>query len=575
MTRNGNVSVSRDIPVRMRDGATLFADVYAPEGPGPFPVLLMRTPYGKTQAQDSIHTHPLWYARRGYIVAVQDVRGRWSSEGEWYPFAHEAEDGYDTVEWAAGLPKSNGRVGMYGISYVGATQLLAAVAAPPHLARLVPGTTSSEYYDGWTYRAGALHLAFTESWAVMLAQDTARRRELRQLEAQLFASFSAAGLEFGTLPLKRYELLRREGIAPWFFDWLAHPTRDEYWERWSIERRHANVRVPALHIAGWYDIFLDGSIRNYQGLRERAADDRARTGQRIVIGPWHHVPWAPIVSGWDFGAEARSGINDWQVRWFDYWLRGVENGVPDDPPVRIFVMGENRWREEREWPLRRAEVTEFFLHSQGTANSLNGDGILSRERSGDEDPDTFIYDPRSPSMSLGGRSCCRYLISPMGPADQRPAEIHNGVLVYTTPPLQRDLEVTGPVSAVLFAATTARDTDWTVKLVDVHPDGRAINVADGILRARYRRSLSAPALLTPGEVYEYRVDLGSTSNLFKAGHRIRVDVSSSNFPCFDRNLNTGNAPGGEWIADCVVATQTVFHDVNRPSRIMLPVVPRP
>ena len=574
MTTVGKVSVRPDVPVRMRDGVTLYADVYTPDGEGPFPVLLMRTPYNKIAAQDSVYAHPLWYARHGYIVAVQDVRGRWSSEGEWYPFAHEAEDGFDTVEWAARLPQSTGRVGMYGLSYVGATQMLASVAAPPHLTCIAPGMTASEYYDGWTYRGGALHLAFTESWTVMLASDTARRRELRQLEADLYAAFNPAGLAFGTLPLKQYDLLRRESIAPYFFDWLDHPTRDEYWERWSIERRHASVRVPAFHVAGWYDIFLDGSIRNYIGLRDHAADDRARGGQRILISPWHHVPWAPLVSGWDFGDEARSRINDWLLRWFDYWLRGVENGVPDDPPVRIFVMGDNRWRDEEEWPLRRAETTEYFLHSGGAANSLNGDGALSRERSGEEEPDIFIYDPRSPAISFGGRSCCRYTISPMGPADQRPAEIHNGVLVYTTPPLQRDLEVTGPVSAVLYAATTARDTDWTVKLVDVYPDGRAINVADGVLRARYRDSLAAAKLLTPGEVYEYRVDLGSTSNVFKAGHRVRVEVSSSNFPCFDRNLNTGNALGDEWIADCVVATQTVFHDGNRPSRIVLPVVPR-
>ena len=575
MARNGTVSVTHDVPVRMRDGVSLNADVYVPEGPGPFPVLLMRSPYNKTQGQDSVYAHPSWYARRGYMVVIQDVRGRWTSGGDWYPFEHEAEDGYDTVEWAARLPKANGRVGMYGLSYVGATQLLAAVTAPPHLACVVPGMTASEYYDGWTYRGGALHLAFTESWGVSLAEDAARRRELHALEAELFTSFSAAGLKFGTLPIKEYALLRREGIAPWFFDWLEHPTRDEYWERWSIERRYAQVRVPAFHIAGWYDIFLDGSIRNYRGLRERAAEEAARDGQRLLIGPWHHVPWAQVVSGWDFGDEARSRINEWQLRWFDYWLRGVENGVPDDPPVRIFVMGENRWREEREWPLRRAEAAEWFLHSAGTANSLNGDGALSRERPGEEEPDIFIYDPRAPAMSLGGRSCCRYLVSPMGPADQRPVEIHNGVLVYTTPPLGRDVDVTGPVSAVLFAATTARDTDWTAKLVDVYPDGRAINVADGILRARYRDSLSSPALPAPGTVYEYRVDLGSTSNLFKAGHRIRVEVSSSNFPAYDRNLNTGNGLGDERIGDCVVATQTVFHDSARPSRIILPVVPRP
>lgn len=558
----------------MRDGVMLYADVYTPDGTGPFPVLLMRTPYDKTQAHVSAYAHPTWYARRGYLVVVQDVRGRWTGEGEWYPFAHEAEDGYDTVEWAATLPRSNGRVGMYGFSYVGATQLLVAVTAPPHLTCIAPCMTASEYYDGWTYRGGALQLAFAESWAVNLAQDTARRRGLRRLEADLFASFSASGLAFDTLPLKEYALLRRDSIAPWFFDWLAHPSRDEYWERWSIERRHARIRVPALHVAGWYDIFLDGSVRNYTGLQSAAAETHAREGQRLIVGPWHHVPWAPIVSGWDFGDQARNGIDAWQLRWFDYWLKGEENGVADDSPVRIFVMGENRWRDEREWPLKRAEVTQFFLHSGGLANSLNGNGTLSREPCGDEEPDTFIYDPRAPVGSLGGRSCCRYWISPMGPADQRPAEITNAVLVYTGEALQQDLEVTGPVSAVLLAATTARDTDWTVKLVDVHPDGRAINVADGVLRARFRDSLSTPALVDPGEIYEYRVDLGPTSNLFKRGHRIRVEVASANFPCYDRNLNTGNGLGDEWISDCVVATQTVFHDRERPSRVILPIIPR-
>ncbi len=568
------VALTRGVPVKMRDGAVLYADVYVPAGDGPFPVVLMRTPYDRTQAHTNTFAHPSWYARRGYIVVIQDVRGRWTSEGEWYPFLHEAEDGYDTVEWAARLPKSNGRVGMYGFSYDGATQLLAAVMAPPHLTCIVPCMTASEYYDGWTYRGGALHLAFTESWAVSLAQDAARRRGLRRLEADLMASFHPTGLAFGSLPLKEYDLLRREEIAPWFFDWLAHPTQDAYWERWSIARRHASVRVPALHVAGWYDIFLDGSIRNFLGLQADAAEPRAREGQRFLVGPWHHVPWASIVSGWDFGEEARNCINQAAVRWFDYWLRDVENGVADEPPGRIFVMGENRWRDEREWPPRRARMVEFYLHSRGAANSLSGDGWLDRTAGGQEDPDVFVYDPRVPVISLGGRSCCRYTVSPMGPADQRPVEITNAVLVYTTEPLPRDVEVTGNVTAVLFAATSARDTDWTVKLVDVYPDGRAINVADGILRGRYRESLSNPAPLDPGRVYEYRIDLGATSNLFKAGHRIRVEVSSSNFPCYDRNLNTGNGLGDEWISDCVVATQMVFHDAARPSRVLLPAVPR-
>jgi putative CocE/NonD family hydrolase len=463
---------------------------------------------------------------------------------------------------------------MYGRSYVGATQLLAATAAPPHLTCIVPGMTAADYYDGWFYRGGALSLAFTKSWGVSLAQNIAHRRQLPILEAELIASASPAGLAFHTLPLKACDILRRDAIAPWFFDWIDHAARDEYWDRWSIEGQHTKISVPALHIAGWYDLFLDGNIRNYLGLRERAGDDRARGGQRLVIGPWSHAPWAQVVAGWDFGDEAKSDINAWQLRWFDYWLRDIENGLPNDPPVRVFIMGENRWREEPDWPLRRAETAEFFLHSGGAANSLNGDGTLTRERCGDEQPDVFVYDPRSPVMSLGGRSCCRDAIAPIGPADQRPVEILNGVLVYTTAPLERNTEVTGEIVAVLFAATTARDTDWTVKLVDVYPDGRAINIADGILRARYRASLSAPAAIEPGKTYDYRIDLGATSNLFKAGHRIRVEVSSSNFPCYDRNLNTGNPSGDERIGDGVVATQTVFHDARRPSRIILPIVPR-
>jgi len=568
------VTLSRDVPGRMRDGVVLYADVYVPDGDGPFPVLLMRTPYDRTQAHTVTFPHPTWYARRGYMVVIQDVRGRWTSEGEWYPFAHEAEDGYDTVEWAAALPKSNGRVGMYGFSYDGATQLLAAAEAPQHLACIVPCLTGSEYYDGWTYRGGALHLAFVESWGVLLAQDTARRRGLRQLEEMLHTSFSVTGLGFTNLPLEEYAPLRRDAIAPWFFDWLRHPSRDDYWERWSIARRYGQIQVPALHLAGWYDIFLDGSIRNFAGLRAGAGDRRSRDGQRLVIGPWHHLPWASMVSGWDFGEEARNCIAEEQLRWYDHFLRGTENGVTEGPPIRLFVMGENRWRDEDEWPLRGTRAAEFFLHSKGMANSLDGDGWLDQKRPGEEDADVFVYDPRTPVVSLGGRSCCRYTLAPMGPADQRPVEITNGVLVYTTPPLTDALEVTGEVSVVLFAATSARDTDWTAKLVDVHPDRRAINVADGILRARYRDSLSTPALVDPGAVIEYRIDLGATSNLFKAGHRIRLEISSSNFPCYDRNLNTGSEQAGAWISDAVVATQTVFHDPQHPSRLVLPMVSR-
>lgn len=569
--RHLDITVEYDVPARMRDGTTLYADVYRPTRGGPFPVLLMRLPYDKTQAEALTYHHPAWYARQGFMVVVQDTRGRWRSEGEFYPFAFEAEDGYDTVEWAASLPGANGRVGMYGFSYVGATQLLAATMRPPSLRTICPGLTASQYYEGWTYNGGAFALAFCASWATQLAIDTAKRRGDDALAAQLAAAFVQAPAWYGSLPLKEYPPLASSGLAPYFFDWLAHSSYDEYWRRWSIDEDYSRITVPTLHIGGWYDIFIGGTVKNFTGLRRGAGAEDARRAQRLLVGPWYHLPWGQVTGCVDFGPEARNIVDLWQLRWLKQFLMDEDTGVLDEP-VTVFVMGINEWHHFDDWPPPGVTERHFFLHSAGAANSINGNGRLSLEPPGGEPPDVYTYDPIFPTPSAGGRSCCFPTIAPMGPADQTAVELSNGVLVYTSAPLERDLLVVGPVQATLYAASPAPDTDFTVKLCDVSPAGQSINIAQGIIRARFRESLSQPKSITPGEVYEYRIDLGPTAHVFRRGHQIRVQVSSSDFPHWDRNLNTGGELGAEGAAAARVATQVILHQHNFASRVTLPVL---
>lgn len=566
-----DVEVERNVPSRMRDGTVLYADIYRPKGDGPWPVLLMRHPYDKTQAENLSYAQPTWYARYGYLVVVQDCRGRWKSEGEWYPFKNEEADSYDTIVWAAGLPGSNGRVGMYGFSYAGATQLWSAVQQAPGLAAIMPALTGSDYYDGWTYRGGALHHAFTQSWATFLALDTAHRWENYQLEGTIAGALGNAWANY-YIPPQYFPFLSEEGLAPYYYDWLKHDTYDDYWKQWSIRRRYEQITVPALHIGGWYDIFLEGTLENFSGLRQRAGSEQARKNQKLVIGPWCHMPWHQNVGSVDFGDDARNCVDALQILWLDRHLRGDSNQLDEEPPVALFIMGENKWRFENEWPLQRARATRFYLHSGGRANSLNGNGRLDQETPGDELPDIFTYDPGNPVLSIGGHSCCIDTLTPMGAFDQRPQEYRNEVLVYTSETLSQDVEVVGTVEVTLYAASTAVDTDFTAKLVDVHPDGRAINIGEGIIRARFRESLEHPTPIEPGRVYEYKILVGSTANVFKAGHRIRVEISSSNFPTFDRNSNSGKPLAEAGPADWFVATQTIFHDNRYPSHIVLPVV---
>jgi putative CocE/NonD family hydrolase len=564
------VKVERDVSAKMRDGVTLRADIYRPDADGKFPVLLQRTPYNKSGG--SVNFAYL-AAAHGYVVVIQDVRGRYTSEGDWYPFIHEAEDGYDAVEWAAALPYSNGEVGMFGGSYVGATQMLAATAHPPHLAGICPVVTASNYHDGWTYQGGAFEQWFDESWASGLAQDTLNRSVQKATNARIGED---------VLPLTTYPLFNLPAagavnastplLAPYFLDWLAHPVYDDYWKRLTIEDHYPDIRVPALHIAAWYDIFLGGSLRNYIGLKAHAATEEARKGQRLLVVIGGHAGGGRKIGDVDFGPEAaKYDENDPTLRWYDFLFKGMQNEFATGKPVTIFVMGPNQWRQEDDWPLARAKNTRYFLHSQGSANSSRGNGSLSTTAPASEPADKFTYDPGKPVPTTGGPLCCDAVHLAPGPKDQRAVEERDDVLIYSTSPLEHDLEVTGPVRLEFFASSSTVDTDFTAKLVDVSPDGSAINVAEGILRAKYRDSQETPTLLTPGKVYSLAIDLWATSNVFRAGHRIRLEISSSNFPRFDRNLNTGEsaATSAKWTD----ATNTILHDAAHPSALLLPVVP--
>ena len=571
-----------NIPLPLRDGTTTYVDLFRPDAVGRFPGLLQRTPYDKSSAQSRGGTlDPILGAMNGYAVVIQDVRGRHSSEGQFYTFVNEIDDGYDSVEWVAGQPWCTGKVGMYGVSYVGATQWLAAKSKPPSLAGIAPGVTASDYHEGWAWQGGAFELGFNLSWSIG-ALGTANWPNLSRnlpLTAQrldeVIAAMDSLSDSYLHLPMRDLPVLEG-GVAPYYYGWMDHPEYDDYWKKVCIEESHADISVPAFNFGGWYDIFLGGTIGNYVGMRKHGATDQARAGQKLVIGPWVHGGSLASVSGeYNFGTRASALALDLQgsiLAYYDHLLKGEDNGVMEESPVRVFVMGENVWRLEDEWPLERAEDVQYHLRSSGRANTLNGDGVLIPEAPGDEAADVFLYNPIDPVPTRGGGLCCDPAFMASGAYDNRCIESRPDVLVYSTPPLDRDTEVTGPITVTLYASTTAPDTDFTAKLVDVEPCGYARNLTDGIIRARYRTPRTVASLIEPGRVYEYTIDLWATSNLFKKGHRIRLEVSSSNFPRFDRNANTGGPIGTD--AGFVSALQTVYHTRQYPSHVTLPMVPR-
>ena len=436
---------------------------------------------------------------------------------------------------------------------------------------MAPRVGFSNLYHNWVYTGGAFQLAFNLRWgAIQMHTRTNQVQHLWMPSEQHLSTL------FWHLPLIAGDEAAGR-VCEFYKEWIRHPAYDSYWEKLgNVEKGYDQIDVPAYGFGGWYDVFLQGTLNNFMGVRRRGYAARGRRGQKVLIGPWIHALGERGTSSRtgdvDFGPESLIDLRAEELRWFDYWLRGIDNGILDEPPVRVFVMGANRWRTADDWPIPGTRFVEHYFHSGGRANTLFGDGGLDRQRPGQEPSDTFVYDPRDPVPTLGGSTCCGEDITPvtMGPRDQRPAEWRPDVLVYTTPPLEAAVEVTGPIKVVLWAGSSAADTDFTAKLVDVSPSGYAMNVAQGIIRARFRDSWTSPTPLTPGRIYRYEIDCWSSSNCFRAGHRIRVEISSSNFPQFDRNPNTGRAFGMD--AELARATQTVYHDAQHPSHILLPIL---
>ncbi|MDQ3809027.1 MAG: CocE/NonD family hydrolase [Chloroflexota bacterium] len=558
-----------DVKMKARDGVRLSNDIYLPHAAGPFPTIVTRTPY--ENSRDVNISWGIFYARRGYAAVIQDTRGRYDSEGEFYPWRSDADDGDDTFEWVFNQAWCNGKIGTWGRSYGGVNQWYSMPRSNPHISAMSPQVTPADNWESAHYVNGAsqwgLNTLIVPVWNVSLS--AAGRADLFDWDSI-----------FRILPLRDADLAMIGRRCDYFQDWYAHPTYDQYWESFRWDDKYDRVHVPVRNQCGWYDAYPGATFKAWRGAVDQAPDPAVKRQQRVLMGPWSHAdPTSSRLGELDFGATAFRRLWLEDLRWYDATLRDIDNGLLDEPRIELFVMGANEWRHEDEWPLARTQFAAWYLHSGGRANSLYGDGRVSTvapDRA--EPPDHYTYDPELPVPTLGGNHSMGGWPGrsvdpvPVGPLDQRPIERRDDVLVFTSEPLSEDTEVTGPIAATLYAASSARDTDWVLKLVDVYPDGRAIVLADGIRRARYRRGRVPPELIQPGEVYGYQVELAPTSNVFKAGHRIRVDVTSSNFPRFDRNLNTGEDIGAGTRMQS--ARQTVFHTHDYPSHILLPMIPR-
>jgi uncharacterized protein len=562
-----DVLCERDVPVKMRDGTVLRCDIWRPRLGEKVPALLQRQPYDKRMAQSYVYAHPAWYARQGYGVVIQDSRGRGSSEGSFYPLRLDAEDGFDTIAWCAEQSWCSGKVASFGFSLPGLNQLLTAAEKPDALVAAVPGFYPQGIYDGLVHVGGAFGLAAVLNWASLLAPDAARRAERPELLEDIRNAVGCGGPP-PTVGLKDMPFLVQPDIMPFLRDYLDHPAFDPYWQEFELGDRLTRIGVPCLHVSGWYDTFVNQTLDAYQRFKSET-----RAEHRLLVGPWYHIPWSQQVGPVDFGDAARNFVDEYQLAWFDAWAKGRRSAIETMSPVRVFVTGSNSWHDADRWPLPGTTTQTWYLRSNGRANSLSGNGFVSLDKPRENEPaDYFFYDPAGPVPSLGGHSCCYPQSTPMGPMVQREVESRNDVLVFSSAPLERPLWVAGNVTAHLFAATSARDTDWVVKLCDVAPDGRSLNIQEGVIRARFRNGFDHATLVEPDSVNEYTIMVGACCHRFAAGHRIRVQVTSSNFPAIDRNPNTGGPLGMEGPFEWVPASQTVLHDAAHPSGITLPIV---
>lgn len=557
------IRVQINVPVPMRDGVRLSADVYRPEAPGKVPCLLMRTYWGKHEPGKI--SSALEFARHGYAVALEDVRGRFDSGGEWTPYVNDVRDGYDTQMWLGQQPWCNGTVGTFGESYDGFTQLMPAPLHCPYVKCLVPFACQQTNF-GHLYNDGVLQIGTAFTAGLFMVGHT-----LQPTIGGVYGS-GLRLIQWDSF-LRRLPLISAlDEIAdvPWVKDWIRHDQYDRYWDSYGLKDKYKDIDAPAYFVTGWYDNLVHETWKNFLGFRNEGGSTAARQGTKIIVGPWVHGATVPD-KRWpiDFGAQAAVNLNDLHLRWYDHWLKGVDNGIDRQAPIQIFVMGANQWRSEKQWPLPGTQWTAFYLDSGGKANGSRREGGLravAPKHSGTADE--YSYDPRKPVPTSGGQIA----IFPemWGARDRRAVQEREDVLVYATDPLPQDMEVTGPVEAVLYAVSSAEDTDFTATLSDVYPDGKAIHLCEGIRGARFRASLEHPTPIEPGRTYEYRISLWETSNMFRAGHRIRLEISSSNFPRYARNQNIGKPFGMS--AEMNVARQRVLHDAEHPSRLVLPVI---
>jgi uncharacterized protein len=558
-----SVRIQYDVLTPMRDGILLAMDLLRPDAPGRFPVVLERTPYNKVSSRSNPLVDKL--VRRGYIVALQDCRGRFNSDGEFDMYRQEHADGFDTIEWLAAQDWCDGNIGMIGGSYVGQTQWFAAANAPKALKALVPTCSppGNPFLNEPLY--GGIMLLGILEWMVAMGRRCEQLYGLIDLFTQQRGLFTQEQDYFETLPLSRSP--ETAGISvPWWNEWMKHPSLDVFWRSCGYEEYWERMTTPALNITGWWDMNFLGAPRNFIGMKQKGATTEAREGQRLVIGPWpHNIDHSATLSGVDFGATALTDLDNYTIRFFDYWLRNIrENGLRDDLPVHIFVLGANEWWEANEWPLPGSQPTKFYLHSDGRANTHRGDGKLSRQEPRNEQSDLYESDPLDPVRVLWNIH--------EGPVDDRPVTARSDVLCFTSEVLQESLDIVGPVSAILYASSSARDCDWHMRLADIYPDGAARFLCHGALRARFREGYDHAKLLEPGRIERFEIDLTAIGVRFLEDHRIRAELSSSWYSRFERNPQTG---GANWMTDerpPIVAEQRVYHDSEHPSHILLPLM---
>ncbi|GCE31497.1 X-Pro dipeptidyl-peptidase [Dictyobacter alpinus] len=584
--QQADYSKEHNIMVPMRDGVRLATDVYRPKQDGQWPVLLTRVPYSKDVRVGEDRAKYLFLEmdldltraiQAGYVVVIQDTRGTFASEGEFVPFRDEANDGVDTIAWIASQPWSTGQVGMFGVSYQGQTQWQAASQQPEALRAIAP-CQAPESHVFPAYEKGAFQLSIVLGWTLThdlagnIEQLISQGQFTQEKMLEIITPIRNLDQWYQHIPLTSVPL--PEEKAANYLDWLRRPPYDQYWHQMDAEQIYERIQIPMLIIAGWNDYFLNKDLAHYQAMKRHGGSELARQQTRIVIGPWSHGYFTGTFPERNYGPAASAEAVDLtgiQLRWFDRWLKGIDTQHEQEAPILLFVMGLDEWRTEAEWPLPDTHYRRFYLHSAGHANSSAGDGLLSSEQPGDEPEDNYQYDPHHPVPSKGGSI---YLLGDDVPFEQSQLEERADVLCYTTPILEQAVEVTGPIELVLSVASSVPDTDFTGKLVDVYPDGRAIHLTDGILRARYREAIDKPTMMEPEQIYQLQIDLGATCNLFKADHRIRLEVSSSNFPVFDRNTNTGGDLINEHAEDFKIAANRIYHNSSHPSYLVLPLIER-